>query len=230
MRLQKFLADAGIASRRGAEELIRNGFVSVDDEVVTEMGLKVGPDNTVRFKGKIVGSAEKKVYYMLNKPEGYLSAAVKRHKDDHLVVDLVPAKERLYPVGRLDKNTTGLLLLTNDGDLALKLTHPRYNKEKEYTVTVSRPLVRDFLDDMTRGVDLGDGEVSQPATVRKVSDYSFRIILKEGKKRQIRRMCQTLGYHVQALHRERINTITLGSLQPGKFRKLTSREIKKLLA
>jgi len=226
-RLQKYLADCGITSRRKAELLIMQGKVKINDRVVKELGTKVYPNDKVEFKGEIIEPKQEKVYIMLNKPVGYLSTVKKGKEKGKTVLDLIDTAERVFPVGRLDKNSSGLLILTNDGDLALKLTHPRYQKEKEYEVEVNKSITKNFLNNMRRGVSLA-GKKSARAEVEQTGPQKFNIILKEGKKRQIRRMCDKLGYEVKSLRRIRINDLKLGNLKSGGYRFLNANEIKAL--
>lgn len=228
IRLQKYLADCGIASRRRAEVFIIQGKVKVNGEVIKELGTKVKPDDTIEFAGKVVKPKQEKIYIMLNKPIGYLSTVKKGKEKGKTVLDLVKAKERIFPVGRLDKNSSGLLILTNDGDLALKLTHPRYEKEKEYLVEVNKEISKDFIDKMEKGVKIEQGK-TLPVKVKQLGVRKFEIILKEGKKRQIRRMCERLGNQVKSLHRSRVNKLELGDLKSGKFRYLCDEDIKSLM-
>ncbi|MFZ5365457.1 MAG: pseudouridine synthase [Patescibacteria group bacterium] len=224
IRLQKYLADCGIASRRQAEVFIAQGKVTVNGEVVRALGTKVGPRDKVEFKGHVAKPERKKVYIMLNKPVGYLSTVKKGKEKGKTVLELVKGSARVFPVGRLDKESSGLLILTNDGDLALKLTHPRYEKEKEYEVAITRPLTDEFLKKMRSGVKI-DGKKTSPAKVIPRGVKKFNIILKEGRKRQIRRMCEALGCGVISLRRIRINKLTLGDLKMGNCRNLTEKEV-----
>ncbi len=226
IRLQKFLADAGVASRRKSEELIKSGKIKVNGEPVREMGIKVDPeDDAIFFRGKKVEIPQKKIYIALYKPEGYLSSC--RRFKEKTVLDLIPEKKRLYPAGRLDKNSSGLIILTNDGDLAEKITHPRYEKEKEYEVLVDQSISQEDLEKMERGIKIG-GKKTAPAEAEKISSKKFKIILKEGRKRQIRRMVDALGYNVLKLKRTRIKNIRLNNLKPGEWRYLSPSEINKL--
>ncbi|NQT49117.1 rRNA pseudouridine synthase [Candidatus Kuenenbacteria bacterium] len=228
VRINKFLADCGVASRRGAERFILQGRVKVNGEVVTEMGTKVDPikDKVTVNNKEISIKNEEPIVLMLNKPTGYV-CTTRSFRDEKSVLDLIRTDDRIYPVGRLDKNSSGLLLLTNDGDLALKLTHPRYEKEKEYEVEVQEAVEKDFLETMRTGVSLEDG-ITLPAQVKKLTDKTFSIILKQGKKRQIRRMCGELGYRVRNLRRVRVNNLELGDLPIGKYKELSEKEIELL--
>jgi len=226
IRLQKFLADAGVASRRRAEEFILQGRVKVNGETVREMGVKINPGkDQIYYRGKEVKLNPEKIYIILNKPAGYLSGC--RRFKEKTILDLVDLKQRLYPIGRLDKNTTGLLLLTNDGDLAEKLTHPRYEQEKEYEAEVDKKIEDKDLGKLVKGVDLADGK-TLPAKTKRLGDKKFSIILREGRKRQIRRMADVLGYKITNLKRIRVKDLTLGNLKTGEWRYLSEVEIKKL--
>lgn len=228
VRLQKYLALSGICSRRKGEVCIQEGMVSVNGKTVTEMGLKVDPlKDVITFKGKLVKMGQPPVYIALNKPAGYVSSCSQRNAK--IVLDLVnDMPGRIYPIGRLDKDSTGLLLLTNDGKLHHQLSHPSFDHEKEYDVRVVRPISDDALFQMASGISL-DGEKTRTAEVIRSSKTRFRIILKEGKNRQIRRMVKLVGNEVQSLKRLRISTITLGRLKEGSWRHLTSGEKKVLL-
>lgn len=228
IRLQKYIADAGRASRRNAEVLIASGHVKVNGRVVTEMGVKVSQHDRVEVEGKVVRVQHTKVYIMLNKPAGYVSTSKVGKETGESVLALVPSEYRLYPIGRLDQDTSGLLLLTNDGDLALTLTHPRFEKEKEYEVTIDREMPSEGINALTRGVRLADGEVTLPTKVEMHGKRMFTMILKEGKNRQIRRMCGAIGVGVTKLHRVRVNKLSLGSLPLGKWRMLNPDEVKAL--
>jgi 23S rRNA pseudouridine2605 synthase len=229
MRLAKFLASAGIASRRASEELIRDGRVTVGAETVTDPARDVSADSDVRFDGAPVAEPDQRVVYALNKPAGVVSTA----RDTHgrpTVVSLIKSTARLYPVGRLDINTTGLILLTNDGALANALTHPRYEVQKTYRVTVARsPVAGAALARLREGVRLEDG-VTAPARVRRVSPDTFEITIREGRNRQVRRMCEAIGHRVSRLERIRFGSLSLGALQPGSYRELTAEELRWLSA
>lgn len=229
-RLQKILARAGIASRRKAEEMIRAGRVQVNGLVVTEMGRRADPAaDRIAVDGRVIAQPEPFVYLVLHKPQGVLSTT----RDDRgrrIVLDLIPAQERIYPVGRLDAGSEGLLLLTNDGELAHRLTHPRYEHEKEYHVLVQGCPTPETLERLRKGVSLEDG----PARVDAVELLSegkeswLRIIVHEGRKHLVRRLCAAVGHPVQRLIRVRIGPLTLGNLPTGRHRHLTDDEIKQL--
>ncbi len=228
LRLQKFLARAGVCSRREGEHYIRAGRVAVNGVVVTEMGTKVDPaTDRVQGDGRSVRLKEPAVYILLNKPPGYISSC--RHGDRKIVIDLVDVPQRVFPVGRLDKDSTGLLLLTNDGRLHHRLAHPSFDHEKKYIVTVGRPISDSALDRMAAGILL-NGKKTRPAAIRKLSDKKFSIVLMEGRNRQIRRMVSEMGHKVIGLHRVRMACIELGNLPSGKWRHLSANEVNDLLA
>ena len=223
MRLVKHLAHAGVASRRAAERLIAAGRVTVEGEVVTDPARDVSENDAVAVDGEHVRS-ERRVVYAVNKPRGVVSTAADTHGRP-TVVDLVPSEaRRLYPVGRLDTDTTGLLLLTNDGELANLLTHPRYGVEKLYRVRVKPDLRPAALEALRAGVKLDDG-VARAVRVRQVSGAVVEIALTEGRKRQVRRMCEAVGYRVVDLERVRFGPLRLGSLAPGSHRRLRPDEV-----
>jgi 23S rRNA pseudouridine2605 synthase len=230
-RLQKILAHAGIASRRQAEELIRQGRVTVNGRVVTQLGTKVSPaHDDIRVDGQRIQAAPDHVYILLNKPRGYLST-MEDTRGRKALGDLVTAPARLYPVGRLDVNSEGLVLLTDDGELANLLTHPRYKHEKEYRVLVAGHPADKTLQAWRRGVVL-DGKPTAPAQVdvwRSEKDSTLlRIVMHEGRKRQIRSVAKLLGHRVLELKRVRIGPLQLGTLEVGKWRYLTPRELHNL--
>ncbi len=228
LRLQKFLAQAGICSRRKGEAYIGEGRVCVNGIIVTQPGTKVDPEtDTVTFDGKTVKIASEKprIYIMLNKPKGYISSC--SHKGEKIILDLIPVTERIYPVGRLDKDSVGLILLTNDGALHNRLSHPSFNHEKEYLVKTGQPIPGSALISMENGMIL-DGKKTRRAKVRRLSKTSFIIILKQGINRQIRRMVKKTGNRVIHLKRVRMGSLKLGSLARGSWRYLTPREVKAL--
>jgi len=228
MRLQKFLSAAGVCSRRKAEDFIRSGRVRVNGQVVVALGAKTDPQtDRVSVDGQAVRPAEQLIYIALNKPRGYVCSC--RHAGKKIVLDLVDVPERVYPVGRLDKESTGLLLLTNDGRLHLKLSHPSFDHEKEYEVVVERPISDGALRRMAEGMPILNSR-TRPAVVRRTGDRHFRIVLKEGRNRQIRRMVSRLGNHVLELRRIRVSHIRLDRLPEGKWRYLTDSEVQALLS
>lgn len=227
VRLNRFIANSGICSRREADDLIRNGLISVNGKVVTEMGLKVTTKDEIRYKNKKL-SAEKKVYILMNKPKGYVTTVEDPHAD-HTVIEIIvdECPERVYPVGRLDKSTTGVLLLTNDGELTGKLTHPRYEKKKIYHVTLDRQVLKNDLFRITEGVELEDGIVAADAVAYADSEDKSQIgiELHSGKNRVIRRLFETLGYKVKKLDRVYFAGLTKKNLPRGKWRYLSEKEI-----
>ena len=227
LRLQKFLSAAGVCSRRKGEELIAAGRVAVNGKVIVELGQKVDPsEDRVEVDGKPVQLSNSPVYIALNKPPDHVSSC--NHPGEKVVLDLVDTEERVYPVGRLDKDSTGLLLLTNDGRLHHRLSHPSFDHEKEYDVTVAKPISDGALRKLSNGLPLM-GTKTRPARVTRISARRFRIVLQEGKNRQIRRMVRKVGNQVTRLQRLRIANIKLGNLAPGKWRYLEESEKKKLL-
>jgi len=227
MRLQKYLSGAGICSRRKGEEYIKAGWVKVNGKVVTELGVKVDPArDAVEVDSAAIRSDSAPIYIALNKPEGVVSSC--HQENEHIVMDLLDISDRVYPIGRLDKESTGLLLLTNDGQLHHRLTHPSFNHEKEYEVTVAKPLPEGALRKLAEGLPMM-GTRTRPACVNRISARRFRIVLQEGKNRQIRRMVRKVGSRVTSLKRIRIANIKLGNLPTGSWRHLTERETEKLL-
>ncbi len=227
-RLNKYLADRGICSRRKADELIEAGEVIVNGAVAT-VGQKVEDTDEVHLKGQAVAVEKPKPLYLaLNKPVGIITSVDPKARDN--VISLLGINDRVFPIGRLDVASSGLLLLTNDGRLSEHVTHPRYEHEKEYVVTVDRDIDDGALDQMRSGITIL-GSMTQPATVVRVPGRtrSFHITLKEGRNRQIRRMCEALGYRVVKLNRIRVMNILLGELEEGKWRNLTEAETKQLL-
>jgi pseudouridine synthase len=227
MRLQKFLSEAGICSRRKGEEYIREGRIRVNTRIVTELGTKVDPEkDRVEFNGKSVALKSEPIYIVLNKPKGYVTSC--SHPGEKIVLDLIDIPRRIYPIGRLDKDSTGLLILTNDGSLHHRLSHPSFDHEKEYDVIVSGPITDGSLRNIATGLPMM-GTKTRPAKIRRISSRRFRIILKEGRNRQIRRMVRKVGNRVTELRRIRVSKIKLGSLAEGAWRNLTEKEKKELL-
>lgn len=231
-RLQKMLAHAGVASRRKSEQLILDGKVKVNGKVVTELGTKVSSTDTVEVDG-VKLEKEQKVYHLLYKPRGIISA-VTDDKGRQTVAELFPhIPERLFPVGRLDYDTSGLLIMTNDGDLSFTLTHPKFKIEKTYVARVKGIPGKEQLRTLERGVDLEDGKTA-PARVKllsadvKQSKAIIEITIHEGKNRQVRRMFDAIGFPVQKLKRERFAFLTLHGLNAGDSRELSSHEVKLL--
>ncbi len=228
MRLAKYLAHAGVASRRAAEEIVRAGRVTVGGEVVTDPARDVGDHDAVTVDGRRVAGAEERVVWLVNKPAGVVSTA----RDTHgrpTVVSLVDAGgARLYPVGRLDADSTGLILLTNDGELAHALTHPSFEVPKTYRVRVARAPVSDrAVRRLREGVQLEDG-MTAPARVRRVGPDELEITIHEGRNRQVKRMCEEVGHRVLSLERIAFGPLRLGDLRRGGARRLTGSELDRL--
>ncbi|MBW2433677.1 MAG: rRNA pseudouridine synthase [Deltaproteobacteria bacterium] len=227
VRLQKFLSGAGICSRRKGEEYIRSGWVKVNGKTVTELGVKVDPErDLVEVDNAAIESNSASITIALNKPRGYVSSC--RQPDEKIVLDLVDIPERIYPIGRLDKDSSGLLLLTNNGLLHHQLSHPSFNHEKEYEVSVAQAIPGGALKKLAKGLPMM-GTRTRPADVQRISARRFRIVLQEGKNRQIRRMVRKVGNRVVSLKRIRIANIRLGDLPSGSWRHLTPEELKGLL-
>jgi len=230
-RLNKFLAHAGLGSRRHCEDLIRAGRVSIDGQVVRELGTKVTPEQKVSVDGEPV-KAERHVYWLVNKPRGYLCTNYDPAGRPR-AIDLVPhISQRVYTVGRLDEDSEGLLLLTNDGDVANRLMHPRFGVEKTYLVQVAGFPNNDDLKKLLQGVWLSDGHVKarRVKRLKKQGDSTWlRVVLAEGKNREIRRMLAKLGHKVMRLRRVALGAVELGSLASGKSRPLTYRERQDLM-
>jgi len=228
MRLAKYLAHAGVASRRAAEDLIRAGRVTVDGKVVGDLGRQLAGGEEVLVDGEPVGGPEELVVWLVNKPAGVVSTARDTHRRP-TVVSLVPdAGARLYPVGRLDADTTGLILVTNDGELANRLTHPRYEVPRTYEATVEGgPVGEGALRALRAGVRLEDG-VTAPASVRALGPDRLELVMHEGRKRQVRRMCSAVGHPVRALRRVAFGPLRLGALAEGEARRLKAAEVEAL--
>lgn len=229
VRLQKYIAECGVASRRQAEKLMQAGHVSVNGKPVTQLGMKINPvqDKVVIF-GQLLKQKEPKICIKINKPRGVVSSC-RGYPGQKTILDLLAhVPYRLYPIGRLDKNSEGLMLLTNDGELANTLMHPRYEHEKEYVVTVLRPIAADDLTRLAEGIVV-EGKKTLPAKVRQCAPNKFVVVLREGKKRQIRNMVEAVGNKVFRLKRVRIKHVRLGDLQAGQYRIMTPTEIKNMI-
>jgi pseudouridine synthase len=230
VRLQKVLADRGVASRRKAEELIAAGRVRVDGEVVRTLGTKVPTDARIEVDGGAVRPVTTKRYIALHKPVGILSSA-REERGRASVTDLVGAKERLYPVGRLDADSEGLVLLTNDGEWAQRVIHPSHGHEREYDVTVAGEVTDPVVEHLRRGIRLEEGTARAErvtVTARDARGGRLRMVLRTGWKRQVRRMCAAVGLRVVRLVRVRIGPLALGRLPPGTWRELSPREVRAL--
>ena len=233
-RLQKYLAECGIASRRKCEEYIIQGKVQVNGKTITELGVKVNPEkDKITFEGKNVKQEERKVYILLNKPIGYVTTSDEQFGRDK-VLDLVKVRERVVPVGRLDMYTSGALILTNDGDFVYKVTHPKHEITKTYTVTVKGIIKNEEVEQLRKGVKIDD-YTTRPAKVKilktdEEKDISrLEITIHEGKNRQVRRMCESVGRRVIALHRSKIRNIGVKDIELGKWRYLKDFEVKTLI-
>ncbi|MGB5157750.1 pseudouridine synthase [Desulfobacterium sp. N47] len=227
MRLQKYLSAAGFCSRRKGEKFILSGLVKVNGVVISELGTKVDPaKDVVEVDGNKIEAKDDLIYIALNKPKGYITTCSRQR--DRIVLDLVNIPQRIYPVGRLDKDSTGLLLLTNDGRLHNVLSHPSFDHEKEYEVSLKWPIADEALDKMKEGFFLM-GSKTRPAEISRISPEKFHITLKEGRNRQIRRMVDKVGNRVLELKRIRISDVKLGNLKEGAWRYLTDKEKKALL-
>ncbi len=232
VRLQKYLADAGVASRRASEKLIAEGRISVNGEVIREMGVQVDENyDIVEFDGEIVRNTVKKEYIMLNKPVGFITT-VSDDKERPTVMELVSdINTRIYPVGRLDYDTEGLLLLTNDGDLTYRITHPKHDIEKTYVAEVTGDISMDTITKLRRGVEI-DGIKTSPAEVEVIGATQYgtkiEITIHEGRNRQVRKMFEAVGCIVKKLRRTKEAGLNLGHLPLGKWRKLTESEINML--
>ena len=227
MRLAKHLAHAGVASRRASEELIFAGRVTIGDEVVRDPARDVDGTEIIAVDGETIRAHRSYAVYAVHKPAGVLSTAADTH-GRRTVVDLIASERRLYPVGRLDADTTGLILLTDDGALAHQLTHPSFEVPKTYRAVVRNPPVREpALRKLREGIELDDGRTS-PAKVRRISSGELEITIHEGRKRQVRRMCEAIGHRVESLERVAFGPLRLGNLPAGGHRRLTAAEVERL--
>ena len=226
VRINKYLSEAGVCSRREADRQVEAGNVTIDG-VVASMGAKVLPDQTVLFCGKPVKKEEEMILLAFHKPTGIVCTAEKREKNN--VVDYINYPKRIYPIGRLDKDSEGLILLTNDGDLINAMMRGANRHEKEYIVKTDREITPDFLEKMAKGIYLKDLDITtRECEIEQIGKFTFRIVLTQGVNRQIRRMCEACGYRVKALKRIRIMNILLGDLKPGKWREVTGEELEQL--
>lgn len=233
IRLQKYLADCGIASRRKSEELIKQGQVKVNGKTITELGTKVIPNkDSVEYNGKKIELKKEYVYILLNKPIGYVTTVKDQFNRDS-VLDLVKTNKRLVPVGRLDMYTSGALILTNDGDFVYKVTHPKHEIEKTYTVTIIGIVKKEEVEKLKKGMEI-ENYITKPAKVKilKIDEEKnqsrLEITIHEGKNRQVRKMCEAIGHKVLALHRSKIAGIDVKDIPLGKWRYLTNKEVNKI--
>ena len=231
-RLQKIIALSGYCSRRKAEELIINGKVKVNGNIIKEMGYKANGSDFIEVEGNPINTVEDKVYYLLNKPRGIVTTA-KDDKGRKTVVDLIKTDKRIYPVGRLDYDTTGLILLTNDGELTNFLTHPKNNIEKVYVAKIKGLIIKEDLKKLTNGIVI-DGRKASKAKAKilkidkKTNSSVVELIIHEGKNHQVKKMFKAIGYEVIKLKRESISFLTLDGLKSGEYRELNIKEVKKL--
>lgn len=226
VRLNKYIAHAGICSRRDADELILSGKIKINDKVVIELGTKIEKSDSVKFRGKLI-SPQNFVYILLNKPKDYITTMDDPQKRK-TVMDLISnaCDERVFPVGRLDRNTTGLLFLTNDGELTQKLTHPSYQIKKIYQIELDKGLKREDLDAISEGIELDDGLVNvDEISILDASRKSIGLEIHIGKNRVVRRIFEHLGYQVEKLDRTMYGSLTKKELPKGKWRKLSDREV-----
>ena len=232
MRLQKFMAKCGVASRRKSEEIILEGRVNVNGNIVKELGFKINENkDLVMVDGKLLELEERKVYILLNKPVGYITTVADEFGRKKVIDLLKDIEERVYPVGRLDYDTSGLLLLTNDGDLAYKITHPKYEKTKKYIAKVSGVPTENKLQEFRNGLQIEDYLTSKAEiSILDVagSNATLEIIIHEGRNRQVRKMCSKIGHPVIELKRVEIGTIKLGNIKEGEWRHLRQKEIDSL--
>lgn len=225
MRINKYISETGICSRREADKIIADKRVTINNNYA-ELGSIVEPGDEVLIDGKPLGQKKKTVYIALNKPVG-ITCTTERHIKGN-IIDFINYPERIFPIGRLDKDSQGLILLTNDGDIVNKILRAENNNEKEYIVTVNKPITHTFVKDMSSGVKIL-GTVTKPCKITPIDDKVFKIILTQGLNRQIRRMCQAFGYKVVKLQRIRIMNIKLGKLKIGTWRNLTNDELKGIM-
>jgi 23S rRNA pseudouridine2604 synthase len=225
VRLNKYISETGVCSRREADKWIEAGRVTWNGKPAA-LGTRVAEGDEIRVDGELLGAKKKHIYIALNKPVG-ITCTTESHIEDN-IIDLVGHPERIFPIGRLDKDSEGLILLTNNGDIVNDILRSENNHEKEYIVTVDRPITELSLQMMAGGVKIM-GELTKPCKVRRIDQLTFRMILTQGLNRQIRRMCSALGYKAQRLQRVRIMNVHLGTLNPGEWRHLTEHELAGLL-
>ena len=224
IRLNKFLANAGVASRRKSDELILQGLVKVNGKVVKDLGVKISLKDKVTVDGKQINIKEKKIYILLNKPNDYITTT-SDEKNRKTVLDLVNISERVYPVGRLDRKTTGVLLLTNDGELANRLMHPKYQIEKEYKIVIDKPISDKQLKQLVKGINLDDGVAKATEVYLGKDDKEVYVTVYEGRNHLVRRMFESMGFEVLKLDRIRYAFLTKTGLKRGEWRTLKSSEV-----
>lgn len=221
IRINKFISEKGICSRREADKLIHAKRITINGNIA-DIGSKVTPNDTICLDGKLLNKKEENIYIAFNKPVGIICTTEKKIKDN--IVDFINYSKRIFPIGRLDKDSEGLIFLTNDGDIVNKILRAGNNHEKEYVVTVDKPITYEFIKGMSSGVKILN-TITKPCTVKKEDIHTFRIILTQGLNRQIRRMCQVFGYKVLKLQRMRIMNVKLNDLPKGEWRYLTKNEL-----
>lgn len=224
IRINKYISDTGFCSRREADKLVEDGFVTINGKLA-ETGTKVGSKDSVKVKNKLIVNRQRKIYIALNKPRGITCTT--DESDINNIISYVGHKERIFPIGRLDRMSEGLIFLTNDGDIVNKILRAGNNHEKEYVVTTNKPITDEFLKQMGKGVRILK-TTTLPCRVERLGSHKFKIILTQGMNRQIRRMCEKLGYDVVQLVRTRIMNVNLNGLKTGQWRYLTDAEIKKI--
>lgn len=225
-RLQKIIARAGVCSRREAENLILDGKVTVDGKIIRELGTKVDSKQKIRVEGRLLRFDTERIYLLLNKPRGYVSTT-HDERGRKTILDLIDTSERIYPIGRLDLNSEGLILLTNDGELTNLLIHPRFEVKKTYRAKISGIITEEKLDKLRAGIELDDG-LTAPAEIYLLDKDLIEITIHEGRNRQVRRMFAAIGYDVRRLKRIKFGNLTLEGVGVGKYRELTSEEVAEL--
>ena len=223
-RLNAYLSDVGFCSRREADDYIKKGYITINDKIAI-LGDKVGKKDIVKFKGNLIHIENKKIILAFNKPRGIVCTT---KNDKNNIVDFIKYETRIYPIGRLDKDSCGLIFLTNDGSIVNHILKSSNNKEKEYIVRVNKDITKEFIDKLEKGVHILDRK-TKPCKIEKIDKKMFKIIITEGLNRQIRRMCEVCGYKCVYLKRIRIMNIKLNNLKEGTYRKLTEEEVKELL-
>lgn len=224
MRINKFISKSGVASRRKADELVQQGFITINDEIIDTPGAKVDLDkDVVKYKGQIIKPLDDKYYFLLNKPVGYACTNSKKF-DDKIIFDLIDIDTKLFSIGRLDKDSRGLIMITNDGNIYNKVIHPRSELFKTYLVRIDKRFLPRHKEVLEKGVDIG-GYITQPCIINILGDKTIEIKIKEGKNRQIRRMFASLNYKVVDLNRIKIGDISLDGIDLGKYRNMTDKEI-----
>ncbi len=231
MRINVFISSTGFCSRREADRLVQNGRVTIDNQIAS-IGMDVSDTNIVKIDGKVIGKQPDRVYIAFNKPRGIVSTTDQTKTNN--IISYLNYPERIFPIGRLDKDTSGLILLTNDGMIVNKILRSENNHDKEYIVEVDKPISQDFIDKMQTGVEIYNPVQhvvvkTKPAIIKKINNSTFNLIITQGLNLQIRRMCKQLGYNVKTLKRIRIINIKINDLKIGQWRYLTEKEIAELL-